>query len=192
MPDKFQNKYRIPSARLQNWDYGWNAPYFVTICTKDREHYFGEILDGEMQLSEIGQLVNQEWIKTPQIRPDMHLVLDTFVIMPNHFHAIIHIGENEFNTVMVNGNGGGNGRDAMHRVSTVGNKNTFAPQSKNLPSIIRGFKSAVTCAARKINPDFAWQSRYHDHIIRNDISFNRIAEYIQHNPFKWTDDKFYS
>jgi len=67
MDDKFQNKYRISSTRLQNWDYGWNAPYFVTICTKKREHYFGNIVDGEMQLSEIGGLQNNSATKFPII-----------------------------------------------------------------------------------------------------------------------------
>jgi len=56
MPDKYQNKYRIPSARLQTWDYGSNASYFITICTKNREHSFGEIVDNEMYFNEIGKL----------------------------------------------------------------------------------------------------------------------------------------
>jgi REP element-mobilizing transposase RayT len=60
--EKFQNKYRIPSARAPFWDYGCNAPYFVTICTKDREHYFGKIIDGQMQLNEIGQIAQQCWL----------------------------------------------------------------------------------------------------------------------------------
>ena len=84
--DKFQNKYRISSARLQNWDYGWYAPYFVTICTQNREHYFGEIVDGIMQLSEIGKIVESEWVKSPDIRPDMNLELGEFVVRPNSFN----------------------------------------------------------------------------------------------------------
>jgi len=97
MSERFHDKYRIPSARLQNWDYGWNAMYFVTICTQGREYYFGEIVDGKMILSEIGKIAEQEWIKTPEIRPDMNLELDAFVVMPNHFHAIIIIGDNQYN-----------------------------------------------------------------------------------------------
>lgn len=73
MSEKFQNKYRIPSARLQNWNYGSAGFYFVTICTKNREHYFGEIENGKMKLSELGKIVASEWIKTPEIRPDMKL-----------------------------------------------------------------------------------------------------------------------
>ena len=93
MPDKFKNKYRIKSARLQSWDYANNAAYFITICTKYREHYFGEIADDEMHLNEIGKFTEQEWIKTPELRPDMNLELGEFVVMPNHFHGIVNILE---------------------------------------------------------------------------------------------------
>jgi len=185
MTDKYQNKYRITSARLQNWDYGWNASYFITICTKNMDHYFGKIHGGVMHLSEIGKLAHAEWLKTPEIRPDMNLELGSSMVMPNHFHGIITIGENEYNTR----------RDAMHGVSTTTDttyKNSFSPQSKNLASIIRGFKSAVTKTARQIHPHFAWQPRFHDHIIRDEKSFYTISEYIQNNPLKWADDKFYS
>jgi len=96
--EKFRNKYRIPSARLQNWDYGSNATYYITICTAGRKHYFGKIVKKQMQLFEIGRIAKNEWLKTLEIRPDMNLLLDEFVVMPNHFHAIIIIGENEYNT----------------------------------------------------------------------------------------------
>lgn len=192
--EKFQNKYRISSTRLQNWDYRWAGAYFITICTQNREHFFGEIENGKMQLSEIGKIAEMEWLKTFELRPDMNLYQGEFVVMPNHFHAIIGIGENEFNTPSRIGNG--NRRDAMHCVSTNDNntnkpQNQFGPQSKNLASIVRGFKSSVTVAARKINPDFQWQSRFHDHIIRNEESFQKITNYIICNPANWQDDKFY-
>jgi len=174
MSEKFQNKYRISSARLKNWDYGASAIYFVTICTKHRKHYFGEICDDEMILNEIGKLVEREWLKTPHIRPDMNLELGAFVVMPNHFHGIITIGSNKYNTR----------RDAKPRVST------FGAQSNNLASIIRGFKSSVSINTRKIIPSFGWQARFHDHIIRDFDSFHRIEQYIQNNPGKWTKDKF--
>lgn len=190
MTDKFQSKYRIASARLQNWNYRWQAAYFVTICIKNREHYFGEIVDAKMQLSEIGKVVESEWLKTPELRQDMNLELDAFIVMPNHFHAIIIIGKNQYNASE-------QPRDAMHRVSTATSftqdyKNSFIPQAKNLASVIRGFKSAVTTQARKIHADFAWQPRFHDHIIRDNNSYNKIAFYIETNPQRWADDKFYS
>lgn len=192
--DKFQNKYRIPSARLQSWDYGANAAYFVTICTAHRKHYFGKIVNCEMHLNALGKIVETEWMKTAELRPDMNLEFGVFMVMPNHFHAIIMIGENEYNTPQFRG------RDAMHCVSTNTNANAnanatankFGPQSKNLASIIRGFKSSVTNNARKIHSDFGWQSRFHDHIIRNAESFEHIQNYISNNPMNWKEDKFYS
>ena len=188
--DKFLNKYRIPSARLQNWDYGSNAAYFVTICTSNRACYFGQVADGKMVLSETGHFVNSEWLKTFDMRRDMNLTMGEYVVMPNHFHAIVMIGENEYNRRDVMRDG----RDAMHRVSTMHRvfTNKFGPQSKNLASIIRGFKSSVTIRARKIDADFAWQSRFHDHIIRNPESFQRISNYIRTNPANWPNDQFNS
>ncbi len=178
MSAKFQNKYRQESTRLQNWNYGWKAAYFVTICTKNRSHFFGEVVDGKMSLSEIGRIAESEWIKTPGIRPDMNLKLGEFVVMPDHFHGIIIIGKNEFN---------------RYDITTPINKtpqNKFGPQSKNLASILRGFKSAVTIQSRKIDADFGWQSRFHDHIIRDDQAFDRISNYIRNNPRKWSEDRY--
>lgn len=205
MGNKYQNKYRISSVRLKNWDYSSSAAYFVTICTKNRFHFFGEVINGEMILNDLGQIVENEWVKTIEMRPDMNLELGEFVVMPNHFHGILIIGDNEYNTNTDNHGADDigadyNGRDAMHGVSTgktMGKtmdiyKNQFGIQSKNLASIIRGFKSAVTTYARKNNNlDFGWQARYHDHIIRNELSFERIQNYIINNPSKWNEDKFY-
>lgn len=196
MADKFNNKYRIPSARLHSWDYSNSGLYFATICTKSHEHYFGEIIDGEMQLSEIGEIVESEWIKTFEMRPDMNLEMDEYVVMPNHFHAIIIIGENRYNTHCGNAkpyNGGMPCRDAMHCVSTTTTQtktNKFGPQSKNLSSVIRGFKIGVTTNARKIDPSFEWQPRFYDHIIRNSKSLENIQNYIFNNPLQWKDDEY--
>lgn len=117
--DKFKNKYRIPSARLQNWNYGAMGSYFITICTKNREHFFGEIIKDKMQLTELGKITEIEWLKTLELRPDMKLELGEFVVMPNHFHAIIIIGENEYNSPQ---NDNSHRRDAMHCVSATTNK----------------------------------------------------------------------
>lgn len=94
--DKFQNKYRIPSARLQNWDYGSNAAYFVTICTSDRKCYFGDIVKTQIFasackviLSEIGLKANEFWLEIPEHFP--FVKLDVHVVMPNHVHGIIII-----------------------------------------------------------------------------------------------------
>lgn len=183
MADKFQNKYRIPSVRAAWWDYGNQGAYFITICTKNREYYFGEIVENEMQLSEIGKVVEMEWLNTLSIRPDMNLELDEFVVMPNHFHAIIWIGENKFNATV----------ETQCIASLPSNQSTtngFGPQSKNLSSIVRGFKSSVTTYAKKNKIIFEWQSRFHDHIIRDEKSYQRIRNYIINNPGNWDTDKF--
>jgi hypothetical protein len=91
--DKFQNKYRIPSARAQWWDYGQNGAYFVTICTAHRECFFGNVVNGEMQLSEIGKIANNHWLEIPTHFPIVFL--DAFVVMPNHVHGIIIINKQE-------------------------------------------------------------------------------------------------
>jgi REP element-mobilizing transposase RayT len=98
--------------------------------------------------------------------------------MPNHIHGIVIIGADTVG-------GGTERRDAMHRVST------FGPQSKNLASILRGYKSAVTTYARKNNIELEWQPRFHDHNIRNQGEFERISNYIRNNPEKWAEDRFY-
>lgn len=190
---KFKNKYRIEPARLKNWDYAESAAYFVTICTANRTPFFGMVQNNALIYSEIGKIVASEWVKSPEIRPDMNLELGEFVVMPNHFHGIIFIGgrdamhrvSNNMNRVSTEN------KDAMHRVSTGDvYKNEFGPQSKNLSSILRGFKSAVTVQARKINPEFGWQARFHDHIIRNPKSYDAISHYIIDNPKKWIEDEF--
>ena len=89
MDKKYNNKYRIPSARLQTWDYGWNAAYFVTICTHNRQNFFGEISDGSIHLSEIGKIAHTYWNEIPEHFPSIELA--EFIAMPNHIHGIIII-----------------------------------------------------------------------------------------------------
>ena len=146
---------------------------------------FGEIIDGEMELSQIGKIADRCWLGIPKHFPFVQL--NEFVIMPNHVHGIITINKPD-----------DEGNVDTHAVETqyfaslptaTIPKNKFGPQSQNLASIIRGFKIGVTKSARSINPKFTWQSRFYDHIIRNEKSFYRIAEYIINNPGKWQEDK---
>lgn len=195
MSELFRNKFRSDSARAQWWDYRNNGAYFITICTKYREYYFGDIVNGKMVLSELGEIAKLEWINTIELRRDMNLEMGEFVIMPNHFHGIIIIGENEFNSKTDMNTSkcrdATHGRDAMHGVPADNQQNKYGPQSKNIASIIRGFKSAVTTYARKQSIQFGWQSRFHDRIIRDSDEFDRISEYIVNNPEKWYFNKFY-
>jgi putative transposase len=201
--DKFNNKYRIASARLQTWDYGSNGAYFITICTKNRDHFFGEIVvstnDGvaKMELNSIGQLAEKYWLEIPDHYP--FIELGNFVVMPNHTHGILIIDKTD-----------GDGNDVPNvpivetpklGVSTstaepsaaapsIGGKNEKW-QPNTIGSIINQYKRMVTINARIINPAFGWQSRFHDHIIRDAKSFNNIQNYISNNPQNWKGDKFY-
>jgi putative transposase len=184
--DRYKNKYRIPSARLRTWDYGWNAAYFVTICTKNRKCFFGEIVrtaqcDPMMVYTPIGQIAYDCWIAIPEHFPCVKL--GVFQVMPNHVHGIVIIDKSYDATQSVSQN------FATQNEPMPESKNKFGPQSQNLGSIIRGFKVGVTIDARKIDADFGWQPRFHDHIIRDEISFYRISEYIKNNPFNWDADE---
>ena len=202
--DKFKNKYRIPSARLQTWDYGSNGSYFITICTKNRQHFFGAISNDEMQLNEMGKLAEQYWVEIPNHFP--FIVLGNFVVMPNHIHGILIINKpdaNNANVVPVETpklgvstttvNVATNETTATNRTikSKTGGKNEkWKPETIGV--IINQYKRVVTINTRKIHADFEWQPRFHDHIIRNAESFERIQNYIANNPQNWKDDKFYS
>lgn len=190
MSEKYNNKYRITSARLPQWDYGNSATYFVTICTKNRESYFGNIDQGVMQLSPLGDIALKFWLEMPAHFP--FLTLDAFVIMPNHVHGIIVIDKIHAPT---------NG--SMHPVETpnlgVSTKlgvstasSTYAASQKWKPAtlgvVINQYKRMVTIHARKIAAGYAWQSRFHDHIIRNYESYLKIRNYILYNPMNWPND----
>jgi putative transposase len=174
---KFLNKYRKETIRLQNWDYGWTGSYFVTILTERRTTFFGEIINDEV-LSDIGKIVFDEWLKTLTIRPDMNLHLGEFVVMPDHFHAIITIGSNEFNE-----------KTKSWTDAEVRQTKKMSPQKKNLSSIIRGFKASVTSKAREINTNFGWHERFYDHVIRSYEEYEIFSQYIKDNPRNWKKGK---
>jgi REP element-mobilizing transposase RayT len=104
MADLFQNKYRIPSSRLQIYDYSGQGMYFITICTKFMQHFFGKIINdpltkiAKLQQTEIGEIAESEWYKSLEMRPDMNLDIGEFIVMPNHIHGIMIIGKNEINS----------------------------------------------------------------------------------------------
>ena len=208
MSEKFQDKYRIPSARLQNWDYGWNAAYFITICTAGRDCIFGKIPDRKMILSNLGIIADVFWY---EIKNHCNTVeLDAFVVMPNHIHGILLLTGNEKNGDEYFGSYDNDdiGADAdldtdavetRHALSlppphplTPGQLRFRNQGKKTVSSIIGSYKSAVSKHAHRLELDFEWQARFHDHIIRTDASYQRISEYIQNNPLNWPNDKFYN
>lgn len=206
MHQKFQNKYRGQSTRLQSWDYSSEGSYFITICTKNSQHFFGKVIDGKMILSEIGKVVEEEWIKSIGMRPEMEIQLGEFVVMPNHFHGIINIrraATHRGPDCVPDGANDDGARCApsfpnlvaMRRdrteASASAKKNQFGSQSNNIASIIRGFKSAVTCWCKKNGfPNFGWHPLFHDHIIRDEKAYFNISNYIRNNPKKWEKDCF--
>ncbi|CAN5547592.1 transposase [soil metagenome] len=193
MTELFRNTYRVSSARLKNYNYGNKGAYFITICSKDHKNFFGKIIPknsdipdkhgmkNDVELTNIGKIVRSEWIKSSLIRSDMNLEFDAYIIMPNHFHGTIIIGENSYNKA-----------GESKKSNTDNFISAFKPQAKNLASVIRGFKSSVTSASKKLGySGFAWQPGYYDHIIRNYEDFQKIHEYIITNPENWKKDKFY-
>jgi putative transposase len=180
MNTRFRDTYRIASARAKWWDYGWNGTYYITICTKNRNHYLGEIENSKMQLSTIGQFADSCWQEIPQ--HFQFVTIGEFVVMPNHIHGIVLIDKTNYNH--------GRNDQPVSTSPICKPENQFGPQSQNLASIIRGYKIGVSKKARLINPAFAWQSRYYDRIIRNDNEYQRIVEYISTNPQNWNTDKF--
>ncbi len=179
--DLYHNKYRIPSARATWHDYNGGA-YFVTICTRDMEHYFGEIVSGEMNMTEIGEYVQQCIKNIPQ--HNTYANVPAFVVMPNHVHLIVIIDDENADSIC---------RDVPWRVSTYGKNETMqtiANQQGRLSTMIGGFKQSVTRYANANSISFAWQTRFHDRIIRDHDEMNRIAEYIENNVARWESDEF--
>jgi REP element-mobilizing transposase RayT len=177
----FKNKYRIDSTRLTSWNYNGEGMYFVTICTKNREHFFGECKDKKMKLSSIGALIQGFWYQIPKHFP--HVTLGEFIVMPNHIHGIIDIGVlKESKEKAVN--------DVKKQTKFY---QSIAPKASGVPVVIRSFKSVCTKHINEIFPSlgFAWQERYWEHIIKDVDSFQKISNYIYSNPDSWEDDKFF-
>ena len=196
--ERFLNKYRIPTARA-TWHGYDGGVYFVTICTQNREHYFGEIVydnyhEAQMNLTNIGNYTDSQIKNINTYYPYAEIPL--WVVMPNHIHAIVIIANvNEYLNDGECGDGMWNGRDTINRVSTgggtggiTGDKNPML--KKSLGTIIRGLKARITKYVHDNQLLFAWQSRFHDHIVRDQDELNRIAEYIENNPARWAQDTF--
>ncbi|KAB1064348.1 transposase [Salibacter halophilus] len=180
------NKHHRRSIRLKGYDYSKKGLYFITLCCQDRSSFFGEIDNGENRLNKAGEIVKEEWEKTPLIRENT--ALHEYIIMPNHFHAIIEI---------------------LFSKNHEENIGEFKSPSQTIGAIIRGFKGASTkrikelyfsenqstCesqfAPKHFSPtDKIWQRNYYESIIRNEKSYYNISRYIRNNPANWEKDKF--
>ena len=166
------------SMRLRGYDYSQEGAYFITICTDHRELFFDD--------DALRQIAEECWLAIPEFNPGVEL--DEWVVMPNHLHGIVVLGgemgvfsntptKDVFSNIPTT-------RDTSNRVSVM------SPQRGSLGVVIRKFKSAVTGKCRGIERfDFAWQSSYYDHIVRNERELNAIRTYIANNPANWNLDR---
>jgi REP element-mobilizing transposase RayT len=179
------------SIRLHDYDYSQPGAYFVTICALDRECLFGDVRCGKMALNELGKIVAESWQWLE--RQYEYVVLDEWVVMPNHLHGIVVItdcrggsrtcgmGRGDLHT-------GGTGRGGSRTAPTGSDQ----PKRKPLGRLIGAFKTVSTKQVNEIhNTPGAklWQRNYYEHIIRNENELNRIRAYIAQNPAKWEFDR---
>ena len=173
MPNKFPQR-KSPRAKWLEYNEGM---YFVTVCCQNWIHYFGEITDGEMHLSPIGEFLSSSLDNTKFHQP--HIDVLQYVVMPNHFHAIIDVHATDSDTAC--------------RVPTKDKRVDKGIKCGRLPLLsayVGALKSAVTKYAHISNTGFAWQKRFHDHAIRGIEDCNNISEYIENNVLNWDKDCF--
>jgi len=180
------------SIRLRGYDYSRNGAYFVTICSWNRECLFGSITGvksgkPEMVLNEYGEIVRDEWSRTALIRKEIDI--DEFIVMPNHFHGIVFIR--------------GRGDRPVAQMATITNEmrgdrpvapteDRPGPRPQSIGSFLAGFKSIATKRINEIRQTPSapvWQRNYYERIVRDEIEFDRIREYIIDNPANWKDDE---
>ena len=172
----FDPNHHRRSIRLQDYDYSQAGAYFITICTHEHQCIFGRISDGTMHLNKLGEVVEREWLRTPQLRS--YVDLDVFAIMPNHMHGILIINEDRRGIL-----------PHARRIQQFGK-----PVSGSIPMIVRLFKATVTLQINQLRktPRYpVWQRNYHEHVIRNEPDLARIREYVVNNPLKWEIDRYY-
>jgi REP element-mobilizing transposase RayT len=179
------------SIRLKGFDYSSPGYYFITICTQNRECFFGRISQGMLKLNEAGKMIEIEWKNlTKQFN---YIRLDSFIIMPNHLHGIINItGGPPFGSINEYYL---NHEEITKNLNLI--KNTSGTLKNSIGRIIQRFKSISTVkyieSVRLHHWPFfekhLWQKNFHDHIIRNMEELKTMRRYIMNNPMKWESDK---
>lgn len=160
MNDKYLNKYRISSARLQTWDYANKGAYFITICTKDRHHYFGHVINGKMVLTNAGVIADILWHEIKN--HNKNIELGEFIVMPNHVHGILILdGKNDLMAVETGHALSQSALQIPDSIPKLPGQKRFQNQGKNsASSIIGGYKSAVTKHCNRLGIEFGWQTRF--------------------------------
>ena len=171
-------KFKDVNLRAQWWDYRNAASYFITICTQDRQHYFGEIENQRMKLSAIGAIADVLWFELPH--RNSIIELGEYVIMPDHLHGILILKDLPLKTT--------NHQKKTNQDEKNQKMAAISPKANSVSTIIRSYKSAVSKHLNRLNMEFKWQSRFHDHIIRDKAAFERISNYIRSNPENWECD----
>lgn len=179
---RFKDKYRIEPARWRGHDYAAPGWYSVTICTKGRACFFGEVRGGVMGLSEAGCVAHRCWEAIPDHVPRVRL--DAFVVMPNHVHGIIGllpVDDPEVETLHAT---------SLQRPIRNETMSDISPEAGSLGSIVRSYKSAVTRQVRRdVFAGFAWQPRFHDRVVRHARALHATRRYVAENPLKWLLDR---
>lgn len=209
MAEKYHNKYRIESNRWPYWDYSAPGSYFITICTQNRSCIFGTISAGKMILSAYGEIVENEFLKIPTYH--QRAGLDAHVVMPNHVHCIITLGDDNA------GDGGGGDVEKIHEFSLPEPRPHHHPQSwwhnpnhhptddeikqyrkqrrrMIIPKLLGKFQMITSKQINLIRHTPGtknWQPNYHDHFIRDSVAYYRIKRYIRNNPENWKGDTFH-
>ena len=189
--NKPSNSSSLPDRKSYRakWHNYSGSEYFVTFCTYERRHYFGEVRNGQTELTKVGKYLKTEIEKVQDSYP--YAEIPIYVIMPDHVHLITKIRKDTWNrenadAINHNADAINHNADAINRVPTggiTGKKNPML--NATLGTVVRGLKARVTQFARQNNIPFKWQPRYHDRIIRNRDEMNKIAKYIELNPAKW-------
>jgi putative transposase len=164
------DKHHRRSTRLQGYDYSGSGVYFITICAYQRQHLFGQVRDGVMELNSIGQIVAEEWQMSAQIRQEV--TLGNWVVMPNHFHGIVILDRTH----------------SSESLEEINRSEHPRMRPRSLSSLIAGFKSSVT---RRTGEARIWHRNYHDYIVRDNQAWDAINTYIIRNPIVWQNDCFY-
>lgn len=182
------------SIRLPRYDYTRDGAYFVTVCAMNRECLFGEVEVGKVVLSGYGRMVGEEWETTARVRTSV--VLDEWVVMPNHFHGIVVIAGGASHGTALGHGTPGHGmpghRTPLGHGTPCPYERFGAPVAGSLATIVRSFKAA---ASKRINESrntvgvSVWQRNYYEHVIRGDDDLRQIREYIANNPLQWGLDR---
>ncbi len=168
-------KHHRHSIRLKGYDYAQPGAYFITLCTYQKQCWFGDIRNGQMYLNQIGKIVVREWLRSSEIRSEISF--DEWFVMPNHLHGIMVITDDD--------------AERAHSRAPLQEISNFQRKPVSLSSFVAQFKATVT---RRINNVCSisgvpiWQRNYYESILRDEDSLNMVRQYIIDNPRCWNDD----